>query len=340
MVVFSCLLTDGGPKYLEQMACSNPVLFYEFAEALARKNCAAAGGEFVELQAQRVIELGPSLLYIHNLLVGPGHPQLLPNWQHYKAYVSAFASWTKALVHLLTTSPSNSLAELTAHYLTPGCEWMMDQSQPFEDKAWGTQDWFSWAATEETKQKPTPSSTQLLLLLLLSRPITAAAWKVLGMKAGPRGRGRNGDHSSTTKSMKQRSSNSSRNSSRGVDIGRQASSSGCGVEARGQAGISGRVEVTGPASSGVLEASARSSNHGGDLEAGGRGIVLEDGAKQNGSSSSGCGAMETSGGIVGTRGSSSTKSTCGDAGGSNGSTTNTRCSSSLCPVGRMPRFST
>ena len=250
MIVISFLLTDGGRKYLELMACSNPVLYYELAELLVRN-----------MQVSEVAEMGPTLLFIPDLLVGPGHPQLLSSWQHYKAYVSAFASWTKALVHQLTTSPPETVAEPAAVNIATACKWMMEQAQPSDDVAWGSESLFSWAATEETKQKPKPSSTQLLLLLLVSRPITAAAWKVLGLKAKPRGRSRKGDRSSTQdstkKSLKQRSSKGSSGSGRGRDMGGQASSSS-------------HVKVVGLASSGGSERGDLSSSGSGDLEAGGR----------------------------------------------------------------------
>ena len=245
---------------MEQMACSNPVLYYEFVELLARK-----------MPGEEVVAVGPTLLLIPDLLVGPGHPQLLPNWQHYKAYVSAFASWTKALVHLLTTSPSESVAELTAQNIACACEWMINQPQPLEDEAWGTENWFSWAATEETKQKAKPSSAQLLLLLLASRPITAAAWKVLGLKAKPRGRikdkGPSRTQSSTKKSLKQSSSKGSSNSGCWMDMGGPSRSSDCEVQDKGRASTTGRVEGTGWASG--LETGEQSSSRGGDLEVGG-----------------------------------------------------------------------
>ena len=203
------------------MASSNPVVYYELAELLARR-----------MRRDEVAGIGPLLLLFPDLLVGSGHPKLLPNWQHYKAYVSAFASWTKALVRLLTARPSESVAEMTVSDIATACIWMMNQAQPFEEETWGTQDWFSWAATEQTKQKPHSSSTQLLLLLLLSRPITAAAWKVLGLKAGPRGRSREGDRSSTQSSTKKSvKQTSSCDDCCEMDMGGQASSSGSGLEA-------------------------------------------------------------------------------------------------------------
>jgi hypothetical protein len=60
-----------------------------------------------------------SLLDLTGLLTGNGHPQLLPTWQHYKAYTSAFASWVKVYMTCLTDAVAMEAAGTSSRDASP-----------------------------------------------------------------------------------------------------------------------------------------------------------------------------------------------------------------------------
>ena len=83
-------MTHGG------LAASNPLGYYKLVDALCRVGFRRGGSKL----AGAFIFVG-RLLLVSNLLADQGLHLLLPTSEHYKAYMSAFASWAKALTQLL-----------------------------------------------------------------------------------------------------------------------------------------------------------------------------------------------------------------------------------------------
>ena len=73
------------------MAASDPLAFFSLADMMCRQDPSPPD----------LVLVGRQLLVIPGLLSGATNRQLLPTWQHYKAFASAFASWMKAYVKLL-----------------------------------------------------------------------------------------------------------------------------------------------------------------------------------------------------------------------------------------------
>ena len=78
------------------LAASDPLEYYKTVEAMCRLTC-------VDQSSGAVSAVGFSAQYltIENLLVDLGNHQLLPSQEHYRAYLSAFASLVKAWSKLL-----------------------------------------------------------------------------------------------------------------------------------------------------------------------------------------------------------------------------------------------
>ena len=84
------VMTHGG------LAASNPLGYYKLVDALCRVGFRRGGSKLA-----RSFNLVGRLLLVPNLLADQGIHQLLPTSEHYKAYMSAFASWAKTLTALL-----------------------------------------------------------------------------------------------------------------------------------------------------------------------------------------------------------------------------------------------
>ena len=174
------------------IALSDPLALYNLAEALARTRS----------ETLAIWGTVPGLLLLPNLLQGSGHPQLLPTWQHYKAYASAFASWVKAYTKTLPEEALEVkvLAEPNPPVLVAlehAVMWLLKQPRECTSEIYcSTTDpeifreritWLNTAGPSE--QNPSASGVQLLLLLWLPRGIAAAAEHLAGVTVAPSSRG-------------------------------------------------------------------------------------------------------------------------------------------------------
>jgi hypothetical protein len=71
-------------ELLTSWAASKPLAFFAIADLQART------------AAPYTLRCASIMLQLHKLFSPEGMQQLLPSWQYCKAYLSAFASWTKA----------------------------------------------------------------------------------------------------------------------------------------------------------------------------------------------------------------------------------------------------
>ena len=83
-----CLVTGADYHLLVQLACCNPLAYMPLVEVPCR----------TKLFTDNTIWCTLGMLIQPDLLVGEGHPVLLRDWQHQKAFISALASWTKVYI--------------------------------------------------------------------------------------------------------------------------------------------------------------------------------------------------------------------------------------------------
>ena len=163
---------------LTALAGGDPVTYFSLVETIFRRGAPSV--------------ITSRSLLLPQLLTGEDHPQLLLSWQHYKAYISAFASWVK-----------NYLRELKALEAAPGgvdhlavrralvgvnelLDWLMMQlnarytgARGRSMKRGGLFEQLRCLGAGSNNLPPTASSTILVLLALVSRA-AAETLEVLG----------------------------------------------------------------------------------------------------------------------------------------------------------------
>ena len=180
-----------GPDYVlaTELAATNPLAFFSLAETTIRSPAAAT--------ADSLLLHVNGMLLLENTLNGEDLQGLLSSWDHCKAYISAFASWTKAYISRLPAAaaaavqgPDHAAGVEDANQLLRwlGCllVWMPLQVGYIHrdfNGGWkvGDRKWNPAGFVKEAEggQKPTPSAMQLLLLLWLARAVAATAPQLL-----------------------------------------------------------------------------------------------------------------------------------------------------------------
>ena len=157
-------------KKLAALAGGDPVTYFSLVETIFRRGAPSV--------------ITSRFLLLPQLLTGKGHPHLLLSWHHYKAYISAFASWVK-----------NYLRELKALEAAPGgvdcmavrqatgplkelLDWLMMQLDARYTGAsfkgmdgGGLLMQLKHLGADLGKRLPTASTTVLVLLVLVSRAV-------------------------------------------------------------------------------------------------------------------------------------------------------------------------
>ena len=195
--------------YLLELVALDPLIYYMLVDFTLR----------VVVCDTRTFSLMSDLLGLDNLLVGSGAKQLLPSWEHYKAYISAFASWTKAYMLLLgcgaaAASPavksapaevasavsalpaaaaaSSSAGNLAAEVADDQASYAMEDLermlaffglQVLQVQIKDPSEAATVAAMTVVEGEPTPGTTQLIVLLYLARAVAATAKQMTGMVA-------------------------------------------------------------------------------------------------------------------------------------------------------------
>jgi hypothetical protein len=134
------------------------------------------------------------MVQLPDLMAPEGMQQLLPSWQHCKAYLSAFASWTKAYAELL---PATAAAGSKKGLDMPGFVftqllwlhteiWQHRKVRPSVRVRFANGLVLVVAVGEggrtlQAEYAATPSSIELLLLVGLGKVIAVTAQKVVGM---------------------------------------------------------------------------------------------------------------------------------------------------------------
>ena len=101
------------PHLTVALASPDPLAYYALLEVLYRKGTNPPLAKACE----------NLFLDLDGLLTGEGHPQLLPSWQHYKAYTSAFASWVK--LYMLSLQQAIAMEAAGAPRDAPPSGWAM-----------------------------------------------------------------------------------------------------------------------------------------------------------------------------------------------------------------------
>jgi hypothetical protein len=128
------------------------------------------------------------MLQLPELFTPEGMQQLLPSKQHCKAYLSAFASWTKAYAKLLPATAAAGGEELTEmlRSVMDQLSWVLSEIQHVNKVRVGRVALADGGRGCDGEKGPeveyaaTPSSIQLLVLVALGKVIAATAQELVG----------------------------------------------------------------------------------------------------------------------------------------------------------------
>ena len=266
-------------------AASNPLAFFALADLTART------------ATPWHLRYASVMLQIPNLLSPEGMQQFLPSWQHCKAYLSAFASWTKVYAKLL---PAAAAEGPEAGQMLV---FVMRQLVSLHNEIWQvTYNKASDVVLDlaglllvyklgegnkklDMEYAATPRSIQLLLLVGMGKAVAATARELLGItvatsSSSSAGNGESQQQHPGSSSSSERVGGTSRGSGGVLGLGIGLSS--CA------GGRSGGIDTSSSSSGTGSAANRSSSNAGGYMEAGGEDDA-RSGAQSSSSSSSGGG---------------------------------------------------
>ena len=162
-------------QLMYKVAAADPLVYFSVSEMLCRQQ---------QHHLLHTMALGNRLLLgIPGLLSGAAHQQLLPSWNHYRAYASALASWSKAYVKGLPAAAAaarsgnaevaEGLLLLTQELCLVVC-WLQSESPTSRPVAAGMVGMAAglglhwWQSDPPGTHAETLSSFRLVLLLLLT----------------------------------------------------------------------------------------------------------------------------------------------------------------------------
>ena len=206
------------------VAAQDPLTYYQWLDISSRAallgNSSTRSSRDVTQQAANNLWFLSHALQLPNLLVGEGHKELLPSWQHYRGYSSAYASWMKAWVKLMQEQAGKQGGECwivvgpLLSQLRRMLVWLLVESS--QNMCWNpdSEDDMvrGWRVMDQVKMesKPTPLHIQLLLLLWSARGIAAAGMLLAVQVRGAAEGDIAGASSSSSSSSKGSSSSASR----------------------------------------------------------------------------------------------------------------------------------
>ena len=186
-------------ELLTQLAAACPLSYYNLMELSCRGGRAYGHPMLLATTATK--------LQLAELLVGQGHQQLLPSWQHYKAYTSATASWIKTYAGVLQAAAvaaaggvEGAAAGVTVRKgMTPAIDsltqslrshqqWLLVETSQLQLLPLGAGRMVAFLFAGclhrfelESEHSPTPGTIQLLLLVWLARAVAVTAKLLLGV---------------------------------------------------------------------------------------------------------------------------------------------------------------
>ena len=169
--------TDIGADYhlLVQLASSNPLAYMSLVEIPCR----------AKLFTDKTIWCTLGMLLLPDLLVGEGHPTLLCDWQHQKAFISALASWTKGYISKLkfpecggTSVGAPGPEKNKQRWLGQLQLWLRQELEQQKGKPESSRGprmgpWYLWHLAETVEAAPAVTNVHLVVVLWLARAVAS-----------------------------------------------------------------------------------------------------------------------------------------------------------------------